>query len=127
SAAHCCADGVDFIVYGTARKYTPLSHYLFQKASVAHIYIHPKYNSGVSGHDIAIIKLSRPILPNPTAKAVDLETESGHCNMDAVVYGFGQSSYSYNPSLQRMYTRIINNCRTRSINDHFILAQVQEG
>lgn len=142
TAGHCVLEGVDFIVYGTARKYTtydddqvvssssggrsPPSRrsYQFKKANVSRVIVHPQYRGGVSPADIAILQLASPV-DDHTARPIALETEGGHCNMAAVVYGFGQSAYTYSPSLQAMSTRLINSCRTRSVNANFLMTQTR--
>ncbi len=142
TAGHCVLEGVDFIVYGTARKYTtydddqvvssssggrsppPRRSYQFKKANVSRVIVHPQYRGGVSPADIAILQLASPV-DDHTARPIALETEGGHCNMAAVVYGFGQSAYTYSPSLQAMSTRLINSCRARSVNANFLMTQTR--
>lgn len=135
TAGHCCLDGVDFIVYGTSRKYTSayqssygsrLVHDTFKKVNVSRIIVHPQYSGGVSGNDIAILHLSRHILPDPTVRPIPLSTEEAHCNTPGVVYGYGHSAYTYSPSLQAMHTNIINSCRPSTVNRNFLITQAHE-
>lgn len=98
---------------------------------IRQIYIHPDYNGGVSGNDIALLELAEPIYFDYRTQAIDLEPSEGECGEWVVTYGFGRTNswfsfrFNFNRELQMMHTRVQNYCYPSRRHNEFIVTQVE--
>ncbi|XP_075175966.1 transmembrane protease serine 9-like [Anomaloglossus baeobatrachus] len=115
SAAHCFEWGTNpsnvTIVLGMYQLYKPSSHEIF--STVNQIIIYPEYNGFMSKGDIALVKLSAPVIYTPYIQAIRLpdETSNFPCGLDCWTTGWGQTNTGLLPdngTLQEVVVPLID-------------------
>ncbi|KAJ3653901.1 hypothetical protein Zmor_013127 [Zophobas morio] len=134
TAAHCVVGGYP-AYYSVVAGINQLNSNSGVSAKVADIIVHPNYNSNLIINDIALLRLSTPIQESSLIKIIQLEKNDNDNVRDAVLIGWGRTSYpgnipndlQYLPTRTTTYASCKNSWPTETIVETEICAFTQAG
>ncbi|CAF0992412.1 unnamed protein product [Adineta ricciae] len=126
TAAHCVSDvtSIDVVVYAGIQKLS--ERFNGQVRNVSVITVHSEYSDTNKTNDLAILKLSSPIIPSATTSLCCLPTMSSKPSIgDTAIYiGWGRTSPSsgFSDELRQSVTRVVDSslCYYAPITDNQI-------
>lgn len=90
-----------FVVVGTNQRTSGGSRYPVQG-----VRSHPQYDSAIQHHDIALVKLERPIQMTERVKAICLAREDTAPGVVLLLTGWGRTSYPGSPANKLQYIKL---------------------
>jgi len=120
TAAHCVGSMAIDVVAGLHDRNSNSGS---QTVSVSKKIVHPKYTGGVGPYDIALLKLSKPLVLSDTVQTVTVPELDAVHQGEVDLYGWGKTSNGALPTLpnrlQTVHTELINyaECKARLPSD----------